>query len=163
MRVVDLPNQQFTVGSPEDLANQLGSDGIRKILLIMYKAYENLIRLGKVTTTMNETIITEELSIEVQEVMRADEYRYFPLYPRPEKSHDRKVKGRGKTPTIDFCFRHRWQRDSYFGAECKLLKENNNTLYKDYMDGGVCRYLTGRYGEFCSCGSMIGYISTSTT
>jgi len=161
--LADLANQQFASGLPKDLAEELGSDGIRTILIIICEAYKNLRGFGKVTSVMNETGITEELNIELQVVMRTDEYGDFPLYPIHEKSHDRKGKGRGNTPRIDFCFRGRWGRDRYFGAECKLLKENYKTLYDDYVAGGVCRYLTGKYSENCSIGSMIGYITSGNT
>jgi hypothetical protein len=163
VRLADRTDQQFISGRPKDLAEELGSDGIRTILIIICEAYKNLRRFGKVSSAMNETRITEELCIELQVVMRTEEYRYFPFYPHPEKSHDRKGKGKGSTPTIDFCFRDRWVRDRYFGAECKLLKENYRTLYDDYVAGGVCRYLTGKYSENCSIGSMIGYITSGNT
>ena len=163
MRLADRTDQQFISGRPKDLAEELGSDGIMTILRIICEAYKILRGFGKVISTMNETEITEEWTIELQEVMRTDEYRYFSLYPRPEKSHDRNGKGRGKTPTIDFCFRDRWVRDRYFGAECKLLKENYKTLYDDYVAGGVCRYLTWKYSENCSIGLMIGYITSGNT
>lgn len=163
MRLADRTDQQFISGRPKDLAEELGSDGIRTILRIICGAYKNLHGLEKVTSVMNETGITEELFIELQAVMRTDEYRNFSLYPIHEKAHNRNGKGRGKTPTIDFCFRDRWVRDRYFGAECKLLKENYKTLYDDYVAGGVCRYLTGKYSEDCSIGSMIGYITSGNT
>ena len=163
MRLTDRTDQQFISGRPKDLADELASDGIMTILRIICEAYKILLILGKVKSAMNETKITEELNIELQVVMRTDEYRDFPLYPIHEKSHDRKGKGRGNTPRIDFCFRGRWGRDRYFGAECKLLKENYKTLYDDYIAGGVCRYLTGRYSENCSIGSMIGYITSGNT
>jgi retron-type reverse transcriptase len=91
--------------------------------------------------------------------MREGEYSTFPLYPLHEKSHNRNGKGQGKTPTIDFCFRDRYVRDLYFGAECKLLKENDRKLFDDYVNGGVRRYISGKYGVNCSEGSMIGYIT----
>jgi hypothetical protein len=163
VRLADRTNQQFASGCPENLAEELGSDGIRTLLEIICKAYKNLLVFEKVTSVMNETRITEELFIELQNVMimSTNEYTFSPnLYPVHEKSHDRKGKGRGKTPTIDFCFRDRWVRDRYFGAECKLLKENHKTLYDDYVAGGVCRYLAGKYSENCSTGSMIGYITS---
>ena len=163
MRLVDHTDQRFIAGRPDDLAEELGSDGIRTILIIICEAYKNLRRFGKVSSAMNETRITEELCIELQVVMRTEEYRYFPFYPHPEKSHDRKGKGKGSTPRIDFCFRDRWVRDRYFGAECKLLKENYKTLYDDYVAGGVCRYLTWKYSENCSIGLMIGYITSGNT
>ena len=163
MRLADRTDQQFISGRPKDLAEELGADGIRTILIIICEAYKILLILGKVESAMNETRITEELFIELQAVMRTGEYRNLSLYPIHEKSHDRNGKGRGKTPTIDFCFRDRWVRDRYFGAECKLLKENYKTLYDDYVAGGVCRYLTGKYSENCSIGSMIGYITSGNT
>jgi len=163
VRLADRTDQQFISGRPKDLAEELGADGIRTILIIICEAYKILLILGKVESAMNETRITEELFIELQAVMRTGEYRNLSLYPIHEKSHDRNGKGRGKTPTIDFCFRDRWVRDRYFGAECKLLKENYKTLYDDYVAGGVCRYLTGKYSENCSIGSMIGYITSGNT
>jgi hypothetical protein len=163
VRFTDRTDRQFIAGRPDDLAEELGSDGIGTILIIICEAYKFLLILGKVKSAMNETRITEELFIELQAVMRTDEYRNLSLYPIHEKSHDRNGKGSGKTPTIDFCFRDRWVRDRYFGAECKLLKENYETLYDDYVAGGVCRYLTGKYSENCSIGSMIGYITSGNT
>ena len=163
MRLVDHTDQRFIAGRPDDLAEELGSDGIRTILIIICEAYKILLIIGKVKSEMNETRITEELFIELQAVMRTAEYRNHSLYPIHEKSHDRNGKGRGKTPTIDFCFRDRWVRDRYFGAECKLLKENYKTLYDDYVAGGVCRYLTWKYSENCSIGLMIGYITSGNT
>ena len=163
MRLADRIDQRFIAGRPDDLAEELGSDGIRTIFIIICEAYKNLRRFGKVSSAMNETRITEELFIELQAVMRTDGYRNLSLYPIHEKSHDRNGKGRGKTPTIDFCFRDRWVRDRYFGAECKLLKENYKTLYDDYIAGGVCRYLIGKYSENCSIGSMIGYLTSGNT
>ena len=161
MTFVDIPNQQFTMGSPEDLAKELGPDGITTLLSRICEAYENLYASGRVVCTMSEPEITEELVFELQDVWFDKGPRS--LKPIHEKSHGKRKKGRGKTPTIDFCFRHKWDRNSYFGAECKLLEENNSELYKLYVDEGVNRYLSGKYGEKCSAGSMIGYIIIGNT
>ena len=161
MTFVDIPNQQFTMGSPEDLAKELGPDGITTLLSRICEAYENLYASGRVVCTMSEPEITEELVFELQDVWFDKGPRS--LKPIHEKSHGKRKKGRGKTPTIDFCFRHKWDPNSYFGAECKLLEENNSKRYNLYVDEGVNRYISGKYGEKCSAGSMIGYIIIGNT
>ncbi len=154
MRLIDLPTQQL--GSPEDLAKKIGFNGVMHFVSIVCEAYEILYASGKIKYTMSETQITEELFIEVEGVW----WDRGPKSIRPihEKSHGRSESGRGKSPTIDFCFRDCWNMESYLGAECKLLEQDNNTRYKDYIEGGIDRYLTGRYGKKCSAGMMIGYI-----
>ena len=127
---------------------------------IICEAYKELRASGRVTSIMSETEITEELFVELLDVWKKANITLKPVH---EKSHGKRKKGRGKTPTIDFCFRHKWNPNSYFGAECKLLEENNSELYKLYVDEGVNRYLSGKYGEKCSVGSMIGYIIIGNT
>ena len=161
MTFVDIPNQQFTMGSPEYLAKELGTDGIRTLLSRVCEAYENLCDNGTVTDTMSEPEITEELYVELLDVWFDKGPRS--LKPIHEKSHGKRKNGKkGKTPTIDFCFRVKWDPNSYFGAECKVLKENS-TSYDLYIKKGVNRYISGKYGEKCSAGSMIGYIIIGNT
>lgn len=160
MKLADLSNIQFISGYPRDLAKELGPDGIMTLLRIICEAYKELRASGRVTAIMSEPEITEELYVELLDVWKKADISLMPVH---EKSHGKRKKGRGKTPTIDFCFRHKWDRNSYFGAECKLLEENNSELYKLYVDEGVNRYLSGKYGEKCSVGSMIGYIIIGNT
>jgi hypothetical protein len=159
MKVTSHPHQQFISGNPNDLAQELGLSGIMTILGIMCEAYKNLRVYRKVTPEMNEPEITEELFIELGLIWKKTN---LPLIPLPEKP-DRKGKIRGRAPTIDFCFRHRWYPNSYFGAECKILEEKNKKLYDLYIKEGVYRYLSGKYGENCSAGSMIGYVRIGNT
>ncbi len=154
MRLADHPHQQFMSGAPEDLAQELGAHGIMVLLGIICKAYENLRAYRKVTPQMDEPKITEELFVELQLIWKETDLTLVPFHEKPDK----KRKKRGRAPTIDFCFRHRWYKNSYFGAECKILEENNNRLYNLYIEEGVYRYLSGKYGENCSAGSMIGYM-----
>ena len=130
------------------------------LLRIICEAYKELRASGRVTPIMSEPEITEELYVELLDV-----WKEAGISPKPihEKSHGTSKKGRGKTPTIDFCFRHKWDPNYYFGAECKRLEENNSKLYNLYVDEGVNRYLSGKYGEKCSVGSMIGYIIIGNT
>ena len=159
MKPADRPHQQSISGNPKDLAQELGFDGIMTLLGIICKAYKNLCVYEKVTSEMDEPEITEELLIELKLIWKKTD---LPLIPHHEKS-DRKGKRRGRAPTIDFCFRDRWYKDSYFGAECKILEEKNNKLYNLYIEEGVGRYLSGKYGENCSAGSMIGYVKIGNT
>lgn len=160
MKLVGLSIQPFTSGSPQDLAKELGFDGKMAILRVICRAYKNLYKIGKITSTSSETEITEELYIELQIEWKGAN---IPLIPIHEKSHGKKNEGRGKTPTIDFCFRGRWNPNSYFGAECKLLNINDNKLYKKYIENGMYRYISGKYSEKCSTGMMIGYIVIGNT
>ena len=159
MRLADRTDQQFISGRPKDLAEELGSDGIMTILRIICEAYKELRASGRVTAIMSEPEITEELFVKLELVWRKTDISLIPIH---EKSHGKRKEGRGKTPTIDFCFRHELDRNSYFGAECKVLKENS-TSYDLYIKKGVNRYLSGQYGEKCSAGSMIGYIIIGNT
>ncbi len=161
MKLADLSNLRFISGYPRDLAKELGPDGIMTLLSRICEAYENLYASGRVVCTMSEPEITEELVFELLDVWFDKGPRS--LKPIHEKSHGKRKNGKkGKTPTIDFCFRT-WDSNSYFGAECKLLEENNSKRYNLYVDEGVNRYLSGKYGEKCSAGSMIGYIIIGNT
>ena len=105
---------------------------------------------------MSEPEITEELIVELSDVWANKGPRSLRIIH--EKSHGKRKDGKkGKTPTIDFCFRTVWDPESYFGVECKLLKEENNT-YKQYVYEGMTKYIDGRYGKKCPAGSMVGYI-----
>lgn len=156
----DLTSNQFSSGSPKDLAEELGFDGKMAILKIICKAYTNLCVHGRLSSARSEPEITEELFIELQVEWKGVDISLIPVH---EKSHGRRKEGRGKTPTIDFCFRSRLDRYSYFGAECKLLAKNDNKFYNLYITEGLNRYISGQYGEKCSSGLMLGYIILGDT
>ena len=160
MGISDLSDQHFVSGCPKDFAKELGYEGIMNLLRIICEAYKNLLAREKINSTAEETAITEELYVEIYKICKSSNVSLIPIH---EKSHERKEEGRGRTPAIDFCFRDDWERDSYFGAECKRLEENNPRLCDLYIKNGICRYLSGKYGEKCSAGSMIGYILMGNT
>jgi hypothetical protein len=64
----------------------------------------------------------------------------------------------GSPPTIDFCFRGWDKSDGYFGAECKILNENDDILIKRYVNTGVKHFISGRYGSGSTISAMIGYV-----
>lgn len=149
--------QSFKLGSPFDLAKQIGEDGIKRLLEIVCEAYEVLCRNHVIQVTMSEDEITEELFIEVEVVWRKSNIPDT-IIPYHEKIDRANAKDIGKPPTIDFCFRHRWVKETYLGFECKRLAEGNNHLYKEYIENGLWRYLQGKYCAHGSTGSLIGYV-----
>ncbi len=155
MNLTNYSNTGDIEGSPSDLAKEVGSDGIVNILNIVCRAYESLYSGSKVTPTMSEIDITEEFYVKLQCIWRKSSISLIPFHEKPDPNTEHL---RGKPPTIDFCFRDELIRKSYFGFECKLLKENP-TSYNEYVNEGVNRYLKGKYSANCSVGSMIGYIT----
>ncbi len=149
-------NGDFVMGKPKYLSQELGEEGVLVLLKIICKAYYRIKEKNIITATMSEPEITEELYFELLEVWKNAGISSF--RPIHEKSHGRRKKGRGKTPTIDFCFRIEWDPHIYFGSECKLLKENDIALYNRYIQKGMKRYLKCRYGKKFPDGSMVGYI-----
>ena len=143
-----------------DLAMELGQDGIRRILRLMSDAYHGLRARGIITATMQEDEITEEWVVDIK--LRWRQEPNIQLVPIQQKRDAYKAKRRGKAPTIDFCFRDRLFPESYFGAECKLLDEGSNTYLKAYLDEeeGIGRYLSGKYAASTGAGAMIGYVRT---
>ena len=148
--------------APKDLAEELGQDGIRKLLSLMCDAYHDLRTAGCITASMQEPAITEEWSVQIQ--VRWRQQSNISLVPVLEKRDTHKAKRRGRAPTIDFCFRDRMfnERESYFGAECKLLDEGSTKHLKAYLDEneGIGRYLTGKYAARTGAGAMVGYVRT---
>jgi hypothetical protein len=156
LKLSDLLTQESISGSPVFLSEELRLDGVSHLLEILCDAYGDLCDIGIVTPIMNESEITEEFFRCVQMIW----YDRGPktLTFHNEKSHGRRIEGRGKTPTIDLCFRD-WDPNHYFGIECKIL-EDKKSRYDYYVNGGVCRYIRGDYGKTFPSGAMIGYILT---
>ncbi len=156
MKGTSFQKSQLKANSPEDLAKVLGHGGVQNLLKIMCKAYRRLYISGKIKCTMSEPEISEELYIELLLEWKKSDASFIPTC---EKAHGKRKKGAGKTPTIDICFRKYWSSVSYFGFECKRLKEKDSTLYKNYVEKGMRHFLLGEYSPNCSVGSMIGYIT----
>lgn len=159
MRLIDHSNQQIISGSTVDLVKDLKLPGVMHLLGIFCEAYRDLRASGKVTPDKIEPEINGEFFHYLQMVWFDKGPKS--LTPDREKSHGKRIYGRGKTPTIDLCFRG-WDSEIYFGAECKILEDKNHR-YEYYIDGGVCRYISCDYGPNFPVGAMIGYIITGDT
>lgn len=150
---------QFKFGSAYDLAQKIGESGITKLLKVICDAYVILSNNNIIQSGMTEDEITEELFTQGQCVLQKSSIPTT-LVLVNQKIDRTLAKNKGRLPAIDFCFRDRWVKETFFGFECKLLAEGNGTLSREYVDEGLCRYLEGKYSSFGSSGSMIGYVKT---
>ncbi|MHA1410639.1 MAG: hypothetical protein ACTSQY_10105 [Candidatus Odinarchaeia archaeon] len=144
------------INKPYDIAQKLGEKGINKILKMVCRAYNMLLKNKRINVKMSEDEITEELYTEIIIVWSQSGIQN--LLPINQKIDKTLAKNRGKPPTIDFCFRDRWIKKAFFGFECKILAEGNSRLTKEYVDNGLKRYLQGKYCSTTSIGSLIGYV-----
>jgi hypothetical protein len=148
----------YQLGSASDLAKELGEQGIAKLLAIVCSAYKILQENSLINSEMKEYEITEELVTQVTCVWAESENKPQNIVPINQKSDTACAKKRGKAPTIDFCFRNSWIRETYFGFECKVLEQSDNSLYDKYIVNGLDRYIGGTYCSKGSASSMVGYI-----
>ncbi len=142
-----------------DLSEILGPSGIKVLLELIRDAYYELVQMRIVDLPMTENQITEEWYVCLLSIWpQSNAYcpRLTPIHQKEDESA--RKSSRGSPPTIDFCFRARWDRQVYFGAECKLIEANNKTLCRKYIEKGVNRYIDGRYGQKFSQGAMLGYV-----
>jgi len=147
----------YSYGDPSDLAQQIGEEGISYLLGIVCDAYQRLYEKHNIKQKMSEDEITEELFVEVEFVWSRSSITETirPMCQKGDRTH---AKIKGRPPTIDFCFRDSWVGEAFFGFECKLLVEGDTTLCNEYVENGLCRFLSGRYCAHGSAGSLIGYV-----
>ena len=150
--------KQKPTSVPKDLAKQLGRQGMRRLLTLLTKAYQDLRDRRCVKADSPEDSITEEWFIDIQKRWRADgACGLVPIHQKPDSG---KAKSRGRPPTIDFCFRDEFFPESYFGAECKLLDQGCHSHLAAYLDRdkGIGRFITSKYSAASGAGAMVGYV-----
>lgn len=146
---------------PDDLANRLGPSGIKEILFILWEGYRELKADPhiSITSTALEDDITLEWYLKIfylwTSKSRATTIKLVPVHQYPDPYLK---KGKGYSPTIDFCFRDWDTSNSYFGVECKNLYDNNFAKVKRYVETGVVNYTKGRYGSQSTKSSIVGYV-----
>lgn len=139
-----------------DLAKELGQAGIRSILNLMCEAYVDLLNSRFVQNNTSEDEITEEWFVKIQCRYQRSKLSVVPIHQKQDTSKG--IPGK-RSPTVDFCFRHNFFQESYFGAECKLLDEGSHKYLKEYVNrNGIGRFLDGRYSSTSSAGAMVGYV-----
>lgn len=149
---------------PNDLAKRLGPSGVREILLILWQGYHDVIADTSIVITedTDEDFITQEwygkVLLRWADKNRTTTLRINNIGPTHQHQDPTLKKKRGRSPSIDFCFRDWNTRNSYFGAECKNLYNQRKDKIKRYIETGVENYTSGRYGSQSSESSMIGYV-----
>lgn len=142
----------------EDIVQLLGPTGVNLLLEIMWMGYRSVCNKG-IKRSYDENRITEEVFVEINEVWPEFKSSFkIRMSPITQKPDEYKKYSKALPPTIDFVFRSYDTSDIYFGAECKLLKDNSNTRRKKYVAEGLVRYIDKRYSNKASESSMIGYI-----
>ena len=153
---------RFRASVPRNIAKDLGSAGLTRILRLMVGAHRDLEARGCTTATTNEDSITEEWYVHI--LLRWKESPLMSCIPVHQKGDATKAKSRGKPPTVDFCFRDGFDSRSYFGVECKLLDESEKKYLKAYLHDteGIGRFLSGRYSAYSGVGAMAGYVRSGS-
>ncbi len=142
-----------------DLSEILGPSGIKMLLELIRDAYFELVQMRIVDLSMTENQITEEWHACLLLIWSLADGHCLGVVPIHQKEDESSRESRrGSPPIIDFCFRARWDRQAYFGAECKLIEANDKALCDKYIKNGVNRYIDGRYGQEFSKGVMLGYV-----
>lgn len=150
---------------PSDIARRLGSGGLKEILEVMWLAYHDLKADGIISANYYEDEITQEWFIKLYHRWTIDNRAArvkLSLTPINQYTDDTMAKPRGKSPTIDFCFRAWKKDDGYFGAECKNLYADNHAKSKRYVEKGVKHFISGYYSSKSSVSAMIGYVLLGT-
>lgn len=150
---------------PSDIARRLGSGGLKEILEVMWLAYHDLKSDGIISANYDEDEITQEWFIRLYHRWTSDNRAArvnISLTPINQYTDDTMAKPRGKSPTIDFCFRAWNKDDGYFGAECKNLYVGNHAKSKRYVEKGVKHFISGYYSSKSSVSAMIGYVLLGT-
>lgn len=161
LKISDHFQDGYRFGSAYDLAARIGPDGITRLLEIVCDAYDMLCKNNTIKKEMSEDDITEELFKEIV-IIWCESSTTNSIVPINQKSDKTFSKDVGKPPTIDFCFRDRYVRESFFGFECKLLAEGDVRLYREYIQNGLYRYIQGKYCARSSAGSLIGYVTSGS-
>lgn len=150
---------------PVDIARRLGSGGLKEILEVMWLAFHDLQADSIDFTQDDEDDITQEWFIKLCDRWTRDNRAarvVLSLTPINQYADDTMAQTRGRSPTIDFCFRAWNKNDGYFGAECKNLYAGNHAKSKRYVEKGVKHFISGYYGSKSSVSAMIGYVLLGT-
>lgn len=150
---------------PVDIAKELGSGGIKEILGVMWIGFYDLKAEGIISANYDEDDITQEWYVKIYNRWTTENRAArinLSLTPINQYTDNTMSKPRGKSPTIDFCFRAWEKSDGYFGAECKNLYAGNQAKSKRYVEKGVKHFISGYYGSKSSVSAMIGYVLSGT-
>lgn len=147
---------------PMDLASELGPQGVREILEVLWLSYHDMIDKKHIfSVSSREDDITEIWAIYVQRRWyRENRALEINVELDPVMQHlDYTMANRvGQSPRIDFSFRAMDPDKRYFGIECKNLKKGKKASFTRYIETGIDNYSLGRYGFSSIENALVGYI-----
>lgn len=147
---------------PVDLASELGPQGIREILEVLWLSYHDMVvKKHMFSASSREDDITEIWAVYVQRRWYRENRALalsVELDPVMQHLDDTKAKKVGQSPRIDFSFRAMDPDNRYFGVECKNLSAGRKELFARYVETGIDNYSSGRYGSSSVENALVGYV-----
>jgi len=135
-------------------------DVVATVLDITVKAWPRLCESQRVGPSDKEDDITDQLRWKmVAEKARRD--------PPPQIRFERETQRDDPdkdypTGLIDVYVIYSLDGTGYFAMECKKINGRHETPAKKYIEKGVCRFSSGKYGLGHPYGAMIGYVTDGT-
>jgi hypothetical protein len=142
------------------MASLIIEDVVATVLDIAVTAWPRLCQNKRVRPTDKEDDITDQLRWEmVAEKNRRDP----PPQLRFERETQRDDPDRDyPTGLIDVHVIYSFDETAYFAIECKRINDRHETPARKYIEDGVCRFSSGKYGPGHPYGAMIGYVTEGT-
>lgn len=147
-----------SLGSPEQLASQIGPNNDLQILKVVIFSHIALREEKVVDESWPEDKITRELCVRIHIYITENGINTIPIHQYPIYLKKEKM---GRPPTIDFVFRKGFEESHYLGFECKIVDDKKDTSIRDYIDEGMNRFLSGKYAKNEKVGGMVAYLINS--
>lgn len=141
------------IGRPQ---SQLTIDLLATILRLTSAGW-NVVRQSKlVTSSTRETEIAGLLVEAIQEIL---DNLSVPLNLRFEEEVGTRSPGARKPDgRIDVKVIYSFHSKAFFGMECKRVRGKRVSLARKYVEEGVMRFVSGKYGAGHDWGGMIGFV-----
>jgi len=141
-------------------AGLLIEDIVATVLDITVAAWPRVCQSERVGPSDKEDDITDRLRWE----MVAEKKR---RNPRPQVRFERETQRDDPekdypTGLIDVYVIYSLDETDYFAMECKKINDRHETPVKKYIENGVYRFSSGKYGAGHPYGAMIGYVTGGT-
>jgi hypothetical protein len=147
-----------SLGSPREIASEIGPYTDLQLLRVVILAYKMLYDERIVDRSWPEDKITRELCVRIavhtqKNSVNAIPLHQYPIFPKTMK--------RGKPPTVDFVFRRGYEESSYLAFECKIVDDAKDRSIQEYIGQGLMRFLSGKYARDEKIAGMIAYLINS--
>lgn len=154
-KVISLDIESISIGSPQQLASEIGPNNDNQILRVVIFSYMALQERKVVDEGWPEDKITRELYVQIQIYIAKNGINAIPIHQYPIYLKKEKM---GRPPTIDFVFRKGFEESPYLGFECKIVNDKKVASIRDYIDEGMNRFLSGKYAKNEKVGGMVAYL-----